>query len=79
MNMHRRVDHFNANLKDFATEKRGNILQMKGFERAHRFRFTDSAMQPYVLMKGIEAGLIDEKAMAILSSPEQDDLFSTWH
>lgn len=79
MGIHRRVDHFNSNLKDFATEKRGNILQMKGGERAHRFRFTDSAMQPYVLMKGIAAGLIDEKAMAILSSPEQDDLFSTSH
>lgn len=74
--LHRRVDHFNANLKDFASPKRGNILQMKGEERAHRFRFTDSAMQPYVLMKGIEARFIDEKAMAILSSPEQDDLFS---
>lgn len=73
---HRRVDHFNSNLKEFATPKRGNILQMKGEERAHRFRFSEVAMQPYVLMKGIEAGLIDKKAMSILSSPEQDDLFS---
>lgn len=76
---HRRVDHFNSNLKDFATPKRGCILQMKGEERAHRFRFADSAMQPYVLMKGIEAKFIDEKAMSILSSPEQDDLFSSAH
>lgn len=77
--MQRRVEHFNSNLKDFASAKRGNILEIKGEERVHRFRFTDSGMQPYVLMKGIEAGLIDEKAMAILSSPEQDDLFSIWH
>lgn len=74
---HRRIDHFNANLKDFASPKRGNILQMKGEERAHRFRFTEAAMQPYVLMKGIEANIIDKKAMSILSSPEQDDLFSS--
>lgn len=73
----RRVDHFNSNLKDFASDKRGNILQMKGTERSYRFRFSDSAMQPYVLMKGIEAKLIDENAMATLSSREQDDLFST--
>jgi Cdc6-like AAA superfamily ATPase len=79
MKVQRRVEHFNSNLKDFASDKRGNILEIKGEERAHRFRFTDSGMQPYVLMKGIEAGLIDEKAMAILSSPEQDDLFSIWH
>jgi len=49
------------------------------WRRARRFRFTDSAMHPYVLMKGIAARLIDEMAMAILSSPEQDDLFSTSH
>jgi len=30
-----------------------------------------------IRIKGIEAKLIDEKAMAILSSPEQDDLFSS--
>ncbi|MCP2081028.1 UNVERIFIED_ORG: hypothetical protein J2W74_002214 [Methylorubrum zatmanii] len=74
---HRRVDHFNANLKDFASAKRGRILQMKGGERSHRFRFADSAMQPYVLMKGIEAGLIDRKSMLVLSSPEQNDLFAS--
>jgi hypothetical protein len=77
MGQHRRVDHFNANLKEFASDRRGNILDIKGTERAHRFRFADSAMQPYVLIRGIEAGLIDKEAMAILSSPEQDDLFST--
>jgi Cdc6-like AAA superfamily ATPase len=79
MGVARRVDNFNASLKNFASPKRGSILQMKGDERSHRFRFADSAMQPYVLMKGIEAGLIDQKAMAILSSPEQDDLFSSAH
>ncbi|TJV16551.1 AAA family ATPase [Mesorhizobium sp.] len=75
----RRVDHFNANLKDFASAKRGNILQMKGTERAYRFRFTDSAMLPYVLMKGIADKLVDENAMAILSAPEQEDFFSSGH
>jgi hypothetical protein len=78
MGVARRVDHFNSNLKEFATGKRGDILQMKGEERSHRFRFTDSGMQPCVLMKGIEADLIDQKAMSILSSPEQDDLFAVW-
>jgi hypothetical protein len=72
----RRVDHFNSSLKDFASPKRGNILHIKGTERAYRFRFADSAMQPYVLMKGIADKLIDESAMATLSAPEQEDLFS---
>lgn len=73
----RRVDHFNANLKDFASDKRGNILQVKGTAKAYRFRFAESAMQPYVLMKGIKDELIDESAMSILSAAEQEDLFSS--
>lgn len=77
MGEHKRVDHLNSNLKEFATPRRGAILDMKGSERAHRFRFADSAMQPYVLVRGIEAGLIDNEAMAILSSPAKDNLFST--
>jgi hypothetical protein len=34
-------------------------------------------MQPYALTKGISDKLIDERAMAILSAPEQDDLSPT--
>lgn len=77
MGEHRKVEGFNDNLKDFATEKRGHILQQRGTERNFRFRFTEPAMQPYVLMRGIEAGFINEEAMSALSSPEQPDLFST--
>lgn len=76
MGDHRKVEGFNDNLKDFATDKRGNILQQRGAERNFRFRFTEPAMQPYVLMRGIEAGFITKEAMIALSSPEQPDLFS---
>jgi len=71
------VDNFNSSLKDFSEEKRGNILQRKGTDRSFRFRFGEPAMQPYILMKAIGAGLLDEAAMSALSSPEQGDLFST--
>lgn len=72
----RKVEGFNDNLKDFATAKRGKILDQRGAERNYRFRFAEPAMQPYVLMKGIEAGFITKEAMSALSSPEQPDLFS---
>lgn len=71
------IDKFNSSLKDFATDKRGNILQKKGADRSFRFRFAEPAMQPFILMKGIASGLLDETAMSALSSPEQGDLFST--
>jgi Cdc6-like AAA superfamily ATPase len=77
MKKRRTIEHFNDKLKDFATEKRGSILHVKGEDRNFRFRFAEPAMQPFVLMKGIESGLIDESAMSALSSKEQGELFPT--
>ena len=69
------IDGFNPNLKQFSSTKRGNVLQQIGSERIYRYRFTDPAMQPYVVMKGIQDGLLDERAKSALSSPEQASLF----
>jgi energy-coupling factor transporter ATP-binding protein EcfA2 len=71
------IDGFNPNLKELASDKRGNVLQQIGSERIYRYRFRNPAMQPFVIMKGIKDGFLDEKAKLALSSPEQDDLFST--
>ena len=62
---HRSVETYSERLKDFSTDKRGNILFKRGNERNYRFRFAEPAMQPYALMKGIESGFIDETAMSI--------------
>ncbi len=69
------IDGFNSNLKELATEKRGNILQQVGTERIYRYRFSNTAMQPYVIMKGIEDGFLGEAAKRALSSPAQGELF----
>lgn len=71
------IDGFNPNLKELASEKRGNVLQKIGSERVYRYRFSDPAMQPYVVMKGIQDGFLDEQARSALSSPEQPSLFPT--
>lgn len=72
----RRVDiaNFQETLRDFA-EKRGRILDRAGTDRSFRFRFSKPAMQPYVIMRGISEGIVDEEAKQALSSPEQPDLF----
>lgn len=70
------VEAFNNNLKEFTEEKRGKILHRDGVARIYRYRFRNPAMQPYVIMKGIKDGFLDEDARIALSRPEQSDLFS---
>jgi hypothetical protein len=59
------------------SEKRGQVLQQIGSEKIYRYRFRNPAMQPYVIMKGIQLSFLDETARLALSAPEQNDLFPT--
>jgi hypothetical protein len=70
------ISNFQNALRDFA-ENRGPILERTGESRAYRFRFVRPAMQPYVIMRGIQSGIVDEEARRALSSPEQPDLFAS--
>lgn len=70
------IADFTDMLTEFA-ERRGKILERTGEARAYRFRFANPAMQPYVLMRGIQSGLVDEKVKRALSSSEQGDLFAS--
>jgi len=55
------IDRFMKHLNEFCTEPRGHILMKTGQRRRFRFRFKDSMMEPYVIMKGIKEGLITEE------------------
>ena len=46
-------------LHNLCGEKRGAVLQRLGESRNYRFRFTDPILQPYVLMRGVEQGLVN--------------------
>ncbi len=70
------IANFQDTLKAFA-ESRGSILDRAGTERTYRFRFANPAMQPYVIMRGIDEKIIDEAARLALSAPEQPDLFAS--
>src|SRR5215472_448860 len=65
------IANFQNHLKEFSTKKRGEILQRTGEERSYRFRFREPGMQPFVIMKGIREGIVDDKARLALSFPEQ--------
>jgi hypothetical protein len=69
------IANFQNHLKAFIDPKRKAILQRDGEPRAYRFRFREPAMQPFVLMKGMDIISVDVKRA--LSSPEQPDLFAT--
>jgi Cdc6-like AAA superfamily ATPase len=69
------IANFQNHLKAFIDPKRKAILKRDGEPRAYRFRFREPAMQPFVLMKGMDIISVDVKRA--LSSPEQPDLFAT--
>ena len=65
---------FQQHLQKFITTDRGEILIRRGRERNYRYRFKDPMMQPYVIMRGIDQGFVDAKAITVLAYPEQPDL-----
>ncbi|MFN3513590.1 MAG: AAA family ATPase [Phenylobacterium sp.] len=70
----RRIAHFEKHLRRFSTEEGGNILIKRGGERQQHFRFSDPMMQPYVIIRGIQAKKIDESARNLLLRREQREL-----
>jgi Cdc6-like AAA superfamily ATPase len=49
---------FSRHLREFATNKRGDVLIESGSARRYRYKFRDPLLQPYVILKGISDGRI---------------------
>ena len=45
-------------LHGLCEENRGTVLQKFGESHTYRYRFTDPVLQPYVLMRGLQSGLL---------------------
>lgn len=52
------IPHFMRPLTELANESRGTVLQKTGMPHRRRYRFANPLLKPYVVMKGVEAGLI---------------------
>lgn len=52
------IPNFINNLNQLATESRGALLQKSGEPRSYRYRFRDPLIQPYVVLRGVDKGLI---------------------
>lgn len=59
--------HMNA----FTEESRGRVLQRWGTARNFRYRFTDPMMQPYVILKGLSEGRLNDEIAEIFSTRPQ--------
>lgn len=52
------IPSFAQHLKEFTEDKRGPVLHKSGIPRLYRYKFIDPLLQPYVIMQGVESGLI---------------------
>lgn len=74
MKVRRRNAHFDKHLRRFSSDEGGNILVKRGGDRQQTFRFADPMMQPFVIIRGIQTGMIDETAKNLLFQKEQSEL-----
>ena len=56
------IPQFVSHLKKFASD-RGPVLQSVGEQWKRRYRFHDPLMRPYVVLRGIDSGLIEERTI----------------
>lgn len=68
------ISHYEKHLARFSSDDGGNIIEKRGGERQQQFRFTDPMMQPYVILRGIQTKMIDEKARSSLLQREEPEL-----
>ena len=54
---------FARHLKQFAAPRRGEVLQVSGGSRQRRYRFANPLLRPYVVLRGINDGVISADAV----------------
>jgi Cdc6-like AAA superfamily ATPase len=62
------IPAFARHLKQFSGPERGNILQRHGEQRRFFYRFDDPMMQPYVILKGLADGVIDNTRLRTIKT-----------
>jgi nucleoside-triphosphatase THEP1 len=60
------IPAFSQHLNSFCDEERGPILQRTGTKRRFRFRFINPLLQPFVIMRGVNEGMITEDEIETL-------------
>lgn len=58
------IPSFAKHLSDFSSDVRGNVLHRTGVSHRYRYRFVDSLLQPYVIMRGVAQKRIPEQYLS---------------
>lgn len=69
---------FAFHLNEFCDPARGKTLERFGEPRNYRYRFTDPMMQPFVIMKGLADGKIDDNTAETYVNKRQLELSTDW-
>ena len=64
------TDRFSVHLKQFSSEEKGGVLKKTGSEYKWRYQFENPLLQPYVLMRGLRAGIITDEQLDLNSQSE---------
>lgn len=70
------IPAFAYHLDEFCKDERGKILEKIGRRKQFRYRFRDSLMEAFVVLKSLEQGLISNDKAQALSPKRQLDFFS---
>lgn len=62
---------FALHMNSLCMEERGQVLQKFGTPRNYRYRFTDPMLQPYVILKALSEGTLDDSSAEIFSTKSQ--------
>lgn len=60
MNREMGIPNFQRHLNEFSSDHRGPVLQREGVKRHYTYRFRNPLLQPYVKMRGLAKGFMDE-------------------
>jgi histone H3/H4 len=61
------IPAFAKHMKEFLSPERGSILRREGKPRGYSYRFSEPMIQPYVVMKALDDGLITKEQLRELA------------
>ena len=62
------IPQFKKHLDKFITEPRGAVLRRVGESRRFRYRFQSPMLQPFVILRGLHDGLLDQQTLETLQA-----------
>lgn len=69
---------FAFHMNEFCEPSRKKVLERVGEARNYRYRFTDPLLQPFIIMKGLAEGLVDDLTAEVYANRRQLELSTAW-